>query len=218
MAEQNRLPRAARFTVNKRERVMTKQRGVLSFALSAGLAAGLLIAAIPGTATAQNTWPSSKVGEPTPTVAGMPPELAKNLANFDDLDFHVYTGQQWENFHKSHGQNIVVHYPDGHTTKGIPDHVKELKFMWTFAPDNRITEHSVRFGTADAQWTAIMGFLDGTFTKPMVMADGTVIQPTGKKYHLPMATLGHWNKQGVMDEEYLFWDNATLMQQIGVGK
>ena len=43
----------------------------------------------------------------------------------------------------------------------------------------------------------------------MVVADGSVIQPTGKKYHLPMATLGRWNNQGVMDEEYLFWDNAT---------
>ena len=105
-----------------------------------------------------------------------------------------------------------------HTTKGIPDHIKELKFMWTFAPDNRITEHPVRFGTADAEWTAVMGFLDGTFTKPMTLADGTVIQPTGKAYHLPMATLGHWNKQGVMAEEYLFWDNAALMKQIGVGK
>ena len=197
---------------------MTKQRGVPSLALSAGLAAGLLIAAIPRTATAQTSWPGSKVSDPTPIVAGTPAELAKNLANFDDLDFHVYTGQQWENFHKSHGENIVVHYPDGHTTKGLPDHVKELKFMWTFAPDNRITEHTVRFGTADAQWTAVMGFLDGTFTKPMAMANGTVIQPTGKAYHLPMATLGHWNKQGVMYEEYLFWDNATLMQQIGVGK
>ena len=151
-------------------------------------------------------------------MAGTPAELAKNLANFDDLDFRVYTSQQWENLHKSHGQDIVVHYPDGHTTKGIPDHIKELQFMWTWAPDNRITEHPVRFGTADAQWTAVMGFLDGTFTKPMVLADGTVIQPTGKAYHLPMATLGHWNKQGTMDEEYLFWDNATLLKQIGVGK
>jgi hypothetical protein len=33
-----------------------------------------------------------------------------------------------------------------------------------------------------------------------------------------MATLGRWNKQGVMDEEYLFWDNATLIRQIGAGK
>jgi hypothetical protein len=186
------------------------------FALA--LAGGVVIGSISSAATSKNNWPGSKVSEPAPTVEIMPAELARNLANFDDLDFHVYTGQQWENFHKSHGQNILVHYPDGHTTKGIPDHLKELKFMWTFAPDNRITEHSVRFGTADAQWTAVMGFLDGTFSKPMVVPNGTVIQPTGKKYHLPMATLGRWNKQGVMDEEYLFWDNATLMQQIGVGK
>ena len=148
----------------------------------------------------------------------MPAALAKNLANFDDLDFHVYTGQQWQNLHKSHAQDILVYYPDGHITKGIPDHIKELNFMWTFAPDNRITEHPVRFGTTDAEWTAVMGFLDGTFTKPMTLADGTVIRPTGKAYHLPMATLGHWNKQGVMSAEYLFWDNAALMKQIGVGK
>src|SRR3974390_619319 len=119
---------------------------------------------------------------------------------------------------RDHAEDIVVHYPDGHTTKGIPDHVKELKFMWTFAPDNRITEHPVRFGTADGKWTAVAGFLDGTFTKPMVLPNSTVIQPTGKAYHLPMATLGHWNKQGTMSEEFLFWDNSTLMQQIGVGK
>jgi hypothetical protein len=169
--------------------------------------------------TIKNSWPKSSVDAPaTNLVPGMPVELMRNLANFDDLDFHVYTRQQWENLHRSHGPDIIVHYPDGHTTQGIPDHIKELKFMWTFAPDNRITEHPVRFGTADAQWTAVMGFLDGTFTRLMVLADGAVIQPTGKAYHLPMATLGRWNQSGVMDEEYLFWDNATLMKQIGIGK
>jgi hypothetical protein len=170
-------------------------------------------------AAADNThWPATGVGKPAPKIESMPPALAKNLATFDDLDFHVYTGQQWENLHRSHAQNIVVHYPDGHTTKGIPDHIKELKFMWTFAPDNRITEHPVRFGTSDGNWTGVMGFLDGTFTKPMMLAGGTVIRPTGKAYHLPMATLGLWNKQGTMDEEYLFWDNAALMKQIGADK
>ncbi|MGH8328843.1 MAG: ester cyclase [Pseudomonas fluorescens] len=193
--------------------------GVLkSHVVAIAVAASLLLGANQVAFADQDNWPSSKVAAPTPKIPGMPPELAKNLANFDDLDFHVYTGQQWENLHKSHGKDIIVHYPDGHTTTGIPDHIKELKFMWTFAPDNRITEHAVRFGTADAQWTAVMGYLDGTFTKPMVFPDGTVIQPTGKAYHLPMATLGHWNKEGVMTEEYLFWDNATLMQQMGAGK
>ena len=195
---------------------MTKQKYILALT-GAALAAACLAAGLVR-ASDQGSWPASKVNAPTPQVAGMPVALAKNLANFDDLDFHVYTGQQWANLHKSHAQDIVVYYPDGHTTKGIPDHIKELSFMWTFAPDNRITEHPVRFGTADAEWTAVMGFLDGKFTKPMTLPDGTVIQPTGKAYHLPMATLGHWNKQGVMAEEYLFWDNATLMKQIGVGK
>ena len=164
---------------------MTKQRHIPALVTGAGLMAAWL-AAGPVAASDQGSWPSSKSGAPTPKVEGMPAALAKNLANFDDLDFHVYTGQQWENLHKSHARDIVVHYPDGHTTTGIPDHIKELKFMWTFAPDNRITEHPLRFGTADAEWTAVMGYLDGTFTKPMALADGTVIQPTGKAYHLPM--------------------------------
>lgn len=187
-------------------------------AIATGLITASLLITAPVVAADQERWPSTGVNKPAPKIEGMPEILAKNLANFDDLDFHVYTGQQWENLHKSHAQNIVVHYPDGHTTKGIPDHIKELKFMWTFAPDNRITEHPVRFGTPDGQWTAVMGFLDGTFTKPMALPGGKVIQPTGKAYHLPMATLGHWNKQGTMSEEYLFWDNATLMQQIGASK
>ncbi|WP_299838218.1 ester cyclase [uncultured Paracoccus sp.] len=182
---------------------------------AATLTALLLAPALP--AMAQD-WPGSKAGEPAPVVEGMPEILAKNLANFDDLDFNVYTGQDWENLHKSHAENILVHYPDGRTTTGIPDHIKELAFMWTFAPDNRITEHPVRFGTADGGWTAVMGQLDGTFTEPMVLADGTTIEPTGKAYHLPMATLGRWNAEGVMEEEFLFWDNATLMSQIGVGQ
>lgn len=190
----------------------------LNYTFAAALSVMGFLATAPLAAADDAHWPSTSAGTPLSKIPGMPPALAKNLATFDDLDFRVYTGQQWEDLHKSHGANIIVHYPDGHTTKGIPDHIKELKFMWTFAPDNRITEHSVRFGTADAKWTAVMGFLDGTFSKPMVLADGTTIQPTGKAYHLPMATLGHWDEKGTMDEEYLFWDNATLMRQIGIGK
>jgi hypothetical protein len=58
--------------------------------------------------------------------------------------------------------------------------------------------------------------MKGTFTKPMPTADGKSIPPTGKSFKLPMATLGHWNKDGVMSEEYLFWDNAIYLKQIGL--
>lgn len=165
-----------------------------------------------------NKWPSTKAGEPTPQLKDVPPELARNLANFDDLDFRVYSGQQWQDLHKSHTKDVIVHYPDGHTTQGIEKHIEELKYIWTFAPDNRITEHPARFGTQDARWTAVTGWLEGTFSKPMVLPDGKVIQPTGKKYRIPMATIGHWNKDGIMFEEFLYWDNGEFMKQIGLAK
>ena len=180
------------------------------------LLAGSYLALVSAACAAASDWPSTDLHHPAPNIPAMPETLARNLRNFDDLDFHVYSNQDWVNLHRSHAADVLVHYPDGHTTKGNPAHVKELQGMWTFAPDNRITEHPVRFGTADGQWTGVMGYLDGTFTKPMKLPNGGSIAPTGKKYHLPMATLGHWNAQGTMSEEYLFWDNATLMQQMGV--
>lgn len=186
-------------------------------ALSATFASALLINTAVHAAD-QSRWPGTKANATTPMVKGVPAELARNLANFDDLDFRVYTGQQWNELHKSHSKDVIVHLPDGHTTTGIDKHIEELKYMWTFAPDNRITEHPARFGTADAEWTAVTGWLEGTFTKPMVLADGKTFQPTGKSYRIPMATIGHWNKQGVMFEEFLFWDNAALMTQIGLGQ
>jgi hypothetical protein len=186
--------------------------------LGASLSVALLIGLSPVTAADTNKWPGTRVGEPAPKVEGVPSELARNLANFDDLDFRVYTGQQWQDLHKTHTQDVVVHWPDGHVSKGLEKHVEELKALFTFAPDNRIKEHPVRFGTPDGEWTAVTGWLEGTFTKPMVLPDGKTIPPTGKAYRIPMATIGHWNKEGIMFEEHLFWDNGEFMKQIGLAQ
>lgn len=169
-----------------------------------------------GHAAEDAAWPGTKAGQATPAVNDMPPFLASNLAKFDDLDFRVYTGQQWQDLHHTHTKDVIVHWPDGHQTVGIEKHIEDLKYMWTFAPDNRIREHPVRFGTADGRWTAVTGWLEGTFSKPMMLPDGKTIPPTGKSYRIPMATIGHWNEAGVMFEEYLFWDNAAFMRQIGL--
>jgi len=185
--------------------------------VSLSVAALLLAGSVEAASPASSQWPGTKVGQSAPAVKDLPAALARNLANFDDLDFRVYTGQAWSDLHKSHTKDVIVHWPDGHTTQGIDKHIEDLKYLWTFAPDNRIQEHPVRFGSADGEWTAVTGWLEGTFTKPMVLADGKVIAPTGKTYRLPMATLGHWNKDGIMFEEFLFWDNGEFMKQIGVG-
>jgi len=110
-----------------------------------------------------------------------------HIVTFDELDFDVFTHQKWDRLHESHSKDVLVHWPDGHTTQGIERHIEDLKAMFVYAPD----------------------------TKPMPTADGKSIAPTGKPFKLAMCTVGHW-KGGVMDEEYLFWDNQAYMKQIGL--
>lgn len=147
-------------------------------------------------------------------VGGHTAEQQKNLTNFDDLDFRVYSGQKWDEFGKSHAENILVHYPDGSTTTGIPAHLDKLKPQFAFAPDTSIKEHPIKL--ADGNLTAVQGVMTGTFTKPMDIGGGKVIQPTGKPFKLDMLTVGRW-ENGVMVEEWLYWDNAAFMNQIGLG-
>lgn len=142
--------------------------------------------------------------------------VEQHLATFDDLDFNVFSGQRWDDLHKSHSQDVVVHWPDGHTTNGIDKHIEDLKAMFVWAPDTRIRVHPIKVGQKD--WTGVVGVIEGTFTQPMPVGEGKTLPPTGKAYKLHMATFSHWTKEGPMDEEYLFWDNKEFMKQIGLGQ
>lgn len=163
--------------------------------------------------------------------------VKKNLRTFDTLDFVVFSNQEWVRLHESHSRDVIVNWPDGHHTNGIQRHIEDLKALFVYAPDTRIREHPIRFGvyrgasasamTPDGKikahttnsgdgFTCVTGVMTGTFTKPMPIGGGKFIQPTGKSFSIPMCTVGHW-KNGVMIEEWLYWDNATYMRQIGVG-
>jgi hypothetical protein len=142
--------------------------------------------------------------------------IAKHLATFDTLDYTVFSNQEWTRMHESHSNDIIVHWPDGHTTTGLEKHIEDLKAMFVYAPDTRIKEHPIRFGSGNM--TAVTGVFEGTFSKPMPIGNGKFIQPTGKAFKMPMATIGIWGADGTMTEEHLFWDNQTYMNQIGLGK
>jgi hypothetical protein len=137
-----------------------------------------------------------------------------HIKTFDTLDFDVFSNQKWNRLKESHSADVKVHWPDGHITTGINRHISDLKALFVYAPDTRIKQHPVRL--AQGEWTAVAGVMEGTFTKPMPTPNGA-IAPNGKSFKLPMATVSHW-KNGTMDEEYLFWDNATYMSQLGLGK
>jgi len=139
--------------------------------------------------------------------------IASHLKIFDELDFDVFSNQKWNRLKESHAQNIKVFWPDGHVAVGIDTHIEDLKKLFVHAPDTRIKEHPIKFGSGN--YTLVTGVFEGTFTKPMPIGNGKFIQPTGKSFKMPMATVGIW-ENGVMIEEHLFWDNQTYAKQIGL--
>ena len=159
------------------------------------------------------------------------PKVLKLLQRFDQNDFDAYSKQDWKLFSEIHCQDVAVTFPDGHVTHGIVKHVEDMKQMFIATPDMRVSSHPISFGaeqwatslTAEKRtspetlvagdWTATVGVLEATFTKPMKIGDKTVA-PNGKKLKLQIVVT-HW-KNGCIAEELLFWDNAAYMQQLGL--
>jgi len=139
--------------------------------------------------------------------------IASHLKTFDELDFDVFSNQKWDRLHESHAKDIKVFWPDGSVVVGIDQHIEDLKKLFVHAPDTRIKEHPIKFGSGN--YTLVTGVFEGTFSKPMPIGNGKIFQPTGKAFKMPMATVGIW-KDGVMIEEHLFWDNQTYAKQIGL--
>ena len=174
----------------------------------ASLFAGLLSS----TAGAQSTSPAFT---PPPPPQKQEPAVEEHLKIFDTLDFDVFSNQKWDRLSESHAKDIVVTWPDGHETHGLAQHIEDLKALFVYAPDLKISVHPIRFGSGD--WTAVTGYMTGTFSQPMPTGDGKTIPPTGKSFRLSMATIGHW-KGGTMDHEWLFWDSQDFMRQLGLTK
>lgn len=191
----------------------------------AGLAAALVIGLITPSSFAGSSGEGGYSPEMRIKIDEMKKELKKysddkatvdkNLETFDTLDYVVFSNQEWTRLHESHSNDVKVNWPDGHQTIGIEKHIEDLKAMFVYAPDTSIKVHPIKIGSGE--FTAVTGVMTGTFTKPMPIGDGKFIQPTGKKFSINMCTVGHW-KNGVMIEEWLFWDNATFMKQIGLAQ
>jgi len=140
-------------------------------------------------------------------------QCAARLATFDSLDFDVYSHQKWDRLGESHAADIVVSWPDGRETTGLAQHIEDLKKDFVYAPDINIAVHPIRICSGD--YTAVTGIETGSFTRPMPVAGGKPIPPTGKSFRLAMVTVAHW-KGGTMDHEWLYWDNLAFMQQVGL--
>jgi hypothetical protein len=109
-------------------------------------------------------------------------------------------GSKWESLHKGEASDVKVHWPDGHTSVGLDKHYGELDSLFAFAPDTHVEAEQSR--TVSGDWTTVIRTVAGTATT------------SGKPFKIWVATISHQNN-GVIDEEYLFWNDKTLKAQIG---
>jgi len=140
--------------------------------------------------------------------------VERNLERFGELDLTAFNNRDWDLIKQIHHEDVKAMGGDGHVAEGMePAHEWDLHFLFETFPDYRINEHLIKFGAGE--WTAGLSSATGTFTEPMVLRDGTTLQPTGKSFELKAITLARWENGRIL-EEYIFWDNAHLFQQLGL--
>ena len=129
-----------------------------------------------------------------------------------------FNAHDWEKFESLHDPDCVVYWPglEATPTRGVRDHHAEATAFCEAFPDNNVGNrpYPVLFG--DGDFSCFVTRFKGTFTQPWKLADGTVIEPTGRSFDMLFSTTARW-KDGRIVEEYLFWDSATFRSQIGLG-
>ena len=138
-----------------------------------------------------------------------------NLELMRTLD-DSWNAQDWDTFEKRHATDTVVDWPgQAAPTRVVKNHRAEsVAFFKTF-PDNHLINHPYKVEIAQGDWTCTVAEFYGTMTGPMQGADGKMIAPTGKKFHVEFCTVAHW-ENGAIVEEKLFYDLIGLMKQIGI--
>lgn len=53
--------------------------------------------------------------------------IEKDIKTFDELDFVVFSNQEWTRLHESHSTDVKVNWPDGHYTTGSKNISKILR-------------------------------------------------------------------------------------------
>jgi hypothetical protein len=152
---------------------------------------------------------SYKAGEETMSVE----ENLKLMKTLDD----AWNSQDWAVFKKRHAEKTAIYWPgQPDPTKGRKNHHDEaVEFFKTF-PDNHIVNNPYKIMLGQGDYTCTVADFSGTMKGPMKGAGGKVIPPTNKSFKVEFCTVAHWNKNGEILEERLFYDLVGLMKQIGL--
>ncbi len=106
--------------------------------------------------------------------------------------------------------------PNQPPTQGVNAHAQEAIAFFEMFPDQHLINNPYKIMLAQGERTCTVADFTGTMKAPMTMPDGTVVQPTGKSFHIDFCTVARWNEQRQIVEENLVYDLMGMLKQIGV--
>ena len=139
----------------------------------------------------------------------------KNMELMQTLD-DAWNSQDWDTYGTRHKKDTVVRWPAKPPTHGIHDHTAESQEMFKTFPDNQVHNRPYKVLFAGGDWTCSIARFTGTMKGPMVLPDGTRIEPTGKTFDVDFCTVARWHEDQIV-EENLFYDLVGMMKQLGIG-
>lgn len=142
-----------------------------------------------------------------------PEELSELMHTLDD----AWNQQDWPVFRKRHSEDTAVYWPGRpDPTRGRHNHEAESKEFFRTFPDNHLINRPYKIFFTDGNHTCSVADFFGTMKGEMKTANGKVIPPTNKSFHVEFCTVATWNESGEITEERLFYDLVGLMGQIGL--
>jgi len=141
-------------------------------------------------------------------------QVKKNLSSLQQIDFAGFNKRDWNIVEKLLDKNITSIFSNGEKVAGRDKNIELMKQSLDFAPDTHV-KHQIQFGSGDM--TCVYILVSGTFKNPLKAKDGTLIEPTDKKYVMRHCAVEQWNN-GILMESYIFTDTLDAMRQFKTNK
>lgn len=114
-----------------------------------------------------------------------------------------------------HAECAKVHQFGAPDTEGLAPHRRDTEMFPTAFPDMTVHNDPYDVQLGQGEWTVAIGRLSGTFTGPLVAADGSMIPPTGGSFDTLFTTIARWQNDRMV-EEFVLMDFADVLEQVGV--
>jgi steroid delta-isomerase-like uncharacterized protein len=135
------------------------------------------------------------------------------IERFIEIGEKVVEVRDWETYGSVFAEDLVM------VTPGLPGTMigRDARLQFVQGSVDSFPDGVVKvqrsFGSGD--WACIEVLFTGTHTGPMLGPDGTEIPPTGKSVEWPYCMVIKF-KNGLVTELYEYYDQMSLMTQLGL--